>query len=106
MTNSFFLSFLLSQADSASQFMGASRPDLAEKERREKDILERFLPSLLPQMEVDRVLKEILSEHPIDPGSDHRKALGKVFKLFYSRVDKAFVDTEMVKQRATVLAST
>jgi uncharacterized protein YqeY len=89
------------QTDSAAQFIGASRPDLAEKEKREADILSTFLPPLLGESEIDRALREVLAEHK--PEGDSRKALGKVFKAFYSKVDKSTVDAELVKHRAEIL---
>jgi len=74
---------------------------LADKEKREADILSTFLPPLLAESEIDRVLRDVIVEHK--PEGDSRKALGKVFKAFYSKVDKSTVDTDLVKQRAEVL---
>jgi hypothetical protein len=67
------------------------------------DFLARFLPPLLPQADVDGILKEIITEQISLPQSDPRKALGKVFKAFYSRVDKVSVDPELVKRRAEAI---
>jgi|ERR1700729_499224 uncharacterized protein YqeY len=93
----------LLQTDSAAQFTGASRPDLAEKENREADILSAFLPPLLAESEIDRVLRDVLAEHK--PEGDPRRALGQVFKTFYAKVDKSTVDTNLVKSRAEILLS-
>jgi uncharacterized protein YqeY len=95
----------LAQLDSAVQFNEASRPDLAGKEQQEVDFLARFLPPLLPEPEIDRVLKEVAKEHlPHTPG-DPRRSIGKVFKAFYARVDRASVDPDLVKRRAEALFS-
>ncbi|THH15473.1 hypothetical protein EW146_g4998 [Bondarzewia mesenterica] len=91
------------RADSTSQFIQASRPDLAEKEQREAEFLSSFLPPLLPEADVDRVLREVISEQSVEAQSDPRKALGKVFKAFYSKVDKSTVDPGVVKRRAETL---
>jgi uncharacterized protein YqeY len=91
----------LRRTDSAAQFINASRPDLAEKEKREADILSTFLPPLLSESEIDRVLRDVLAEHK--PEGDPRKALGKVLKAFYSKVDKSTVDAGLVKHRAESL---
>jgi len=93
----------LRRTDSAAQFTGASRPDLAEKENREADILSAFLPPLLAESEIDRVLRDVLAEHK--PEGDPRRALGQVFKTFYAKVDKSTVDTNLVKSRAEILLS-
>lgn len=60
-----------------------------------------FLPPLLSESEIDRILRDVLAEHK--PEGDPRKALGKVFKTFYSKVDKSIVDAELVKHRAEIL---
>lgn len=91
------------QLDVAAQFSQASRPDLAGKERQEADFLAKFLPPLLPQADIDRVLKEIITEEIPLTQTDPRKAIGKVFKAFYSRVDKASVDPDLVKRRAEAI---
>jgi uncharacterized protein YqeY len=96
-------SHVLAQLDSAAQFNEASRSDLAEKERQEADFLSRFLPPLLPEADIDRILKEIITEHVSLTQLDSRKSIGKVFKTFYSRVDRASVDPDLVKRRTEAL---
>jgi uncharacterized protein YqeY len=98
-----FLTSWLAQLDSAAQFNEASRSDLAEKERQEADFLSRFLPPLLPEADIDRILKEIITEHVSQTQLDSRKSIGKVFKTFYSRVDRASVDPDLVKRRTEAL---
>jgi len=90
-------------ADSAAQFINASRPELAERETREAGILSAFLPPLLAESEIDRVLRDILTKHK--PEGDSRRAIGQVFKAFYDKVDKSTVDTDLVKIRAATLLS-
>jgi uncharacterized protein YqeY len=88
--------------DAAGQFAKASRHDLAEKEQRELSILSTFLPPLLSEAEIDRILREILSEQSVatHPPS---KAFGKLSKAFYSKVDKSTVDPAVVKKTAEAL---
>jgi len=93
------------RTDSAAQFMGASRPDLADVEEREADILSAFLPPLLPESEIDRILRDILVEVEDKPAGDPRRSLGQVFKAFYAKIDKSTVDTDLVKSRAENLLS-
>lgn len=76
---------------------------MAEKEKREAEVLSAFLPPLLAESEIDRVLRNVLAEHR--PEGDPRKALGKIFKAFYASVDKSCVDTDLVKRRAESLLS-
>jgi uncharacterized protein YqeY len=91
----------ISQANSAAEFEKAARPELAEKERKEADILQTFAPPLLSESEIDRRLGEIISE--LEPASGDKRALGQIFKAFYTQVDKSTVDAELVKNRAQAL---
>ncbi|KAI0320764.1 GatB/YqeY domain-containing protein [Amylostereum chailletii] len=92
------------RVDSATQFIQASRPDLADKEKQEADLLAQFLPPLLSEAEVDRILKQIIEEQFPQSPKDPRKAIGMVFKAFYAQVDRSAVDPDMVKRRADHLA--
>lgn len=98
-----FATHSLAQIDSADQFNRASRPDLAAKERQEADFLAGFLPPLLPEAEVDRILKMAISEQPSETQVDPRKSIGKVFKTFYAKVDRSSVDPGLVRRRAEAL---
>jgi uncharacterized protein YqeY len=89
------------QLDSASRFTQASRPDLAEKENHEAEILSKFLPPLLSEVVIERTLTEIIDALPA--GAEKQKYMGKVFKEFYSRVDQSNVDPSIVKKRAAEL---
>ncbi|KAI9463690.1 GatB/YqeY domain-containing protein, partial [Lactarius psammicola] len=91
--------------DSAVQFNQASRPDLAGKEQQEADLLVRFLPPLLPEAEVDRILQNVMSEQVSQAQDDPRKSIGRIFKAFYAKVDRASVDPDLVKRRAETLLS-
>ncbi|KAG0704664.1 Yqey-like protein-domain-containing protein [Suillus ampliporus] len=91
----------LRRHDSAGQFIKASRPDLAQKEQREADILASFLPPLMSEADIDCILNEVIAETTLN--GDPRRILGQVYKTFYSKVDKSNVDTEIVKRKAEAL---
>ncbi|KAI0036860.1 GatB/YqeY domain-containing protein [Vararia minispora EC-137] len=93
------------RADSALQFKEAGRDDLVRKEQQEIGVINRFLPPLLPEAEVDRILQQVLAEKPVDTGADARRALGAVLKEFYAKADRSFVDPEVVKRRAMAALS-
>ncbi|KAI1784253.1 GatB/YqeY domain-containing protein [Ganoderma leucocontextum] len=90
--------------DAATEFQNASRPDLAEKEQQEAAILSAFLPPLLPESDIDRVLNEVLAtpeiSDAISKGAPPQRALGQVFKAFYAQADKTTVDPDLVRRRA------
>ncbi|KAH9024245.1 GatB/YqeY domain-containing protein [Lactarius hengduanensis] len=91
--------------DSAVQFNQASRPDLAGKEQQEADLLARFLPPLLPEAEVDRILQGVMTEQVSKAQDDPRKSIGRIFKAFYAKVDRASVDPDLLKRRTEALLS-
>lgn len=96
----------LRRMESAAEFTKGGRSDLAEKESREAEIISVFLPPLMSEAQIDHTLKEVLAECPQDSSSHSRKTLGKVFKAFYSKVDKSNVDADLVKRRAEILLNT
>ncbi|KAF5370569.1 hypothetical protein D9758_002092 [Tetrapyrgos nigripes] len=91
--------------DAAEQYTQASRPDLAEKELREVNLLSEFLPPLLSEADIDSNIRDALTTLGLNPPVNDRKVLGQLFKQFYSKVDRALVDTEVVKKRAEIIAA-
>ncbi|KAI0692531.1 GatB/YqeY domain-containing protein [Cerioporus squamosus] len=94
------------RTDAAAKFAKASRPDLAEKEQHEAAILQAFLPPLLPEADIDGVLREVVATPAIAEAvakGPPQKALGQVFKVFYAQVDKSSVDPDLVRRRAQAL---
>ncbi|KZV76299.1 GatB/YqeY domain-containing protein [Peniophora sp. CONT] len=88
------------RTESAAQFNQASRPDLAEKEEQEINLLTKFLPPLMAPGEIDDILKDVLgTEGLVNVGSDPRKATGKIYKAFFARVDRSLVDQDVLKRR-------
>jgi len=85
------------RTESATQFTAAARPDLAEKELHEANLLSQFLPALISEAEIDSHLQKILDRLP------YGWKPGIIFKEFYSVVDKSTVDPVMVKKRLDVL---
>ncbi|PCH43502.1 GatB/YqeY domain-containing protein [Wolfiporia cocos MD-104 SS10] len=94
------------RAESAAEFEKASRSDLAQKEQQEAELLQSFLPPLLPEAEIDHVLRDILAAQPQPAGEGNaKKALGNVYKAFYAKVDRSLVNTDLVRERAEALLS-
>ncbi|CDO76689.1 hypothetical protein BN946_scf184677.g9 [Trametes cinnabarina] len=94
------------RTDAAAEFRKASREELAAKELQEAAILQSFLPPLLPEADIDRVLKDVLASPSVSEAiakGPPQKALGQVFKAFYAQVDKSSVDPELVRRRTQAL---
>ncbi len=62
--------------DSIESFEKGGRPELAEKERAEAEILKRYLPAELPEDEVSVIIDAIIA----DLGASSRKDMGAVMK--------------------------
>jgi uncharacterized protein YqeY len=62
--------------DSIEQFTKGNRPELAEKERREMDILKTYMPPELSDEELEAGLREIVAS----TGAQSKKDMGKVMK--------------------------
>ena len=66
--------------------------------------LTSYLPLLLSEAEIDKVLKPVIDgvRATLKPG-ESKKLVGLVFKSFYSQVDRSNVDPDLVKKRAEAL---
>ena len=66
----------------AEEFRKGGREDLAVKEEGEIDILYGYLPEQIKPDEIERILKEVISEL----SADSLKDLGKVMKVAMNRI--------------------
>ena len=62
--------------DSIEQYTKGNRPELAEKERAEMELLRQYLPPELSDEEVESGLREIIAS----TGAQSKKDIGKVMK--------------------------
>ncbi|KZS98401.1 GatB/YqeY domain-containing protein [Sistotremastrum niveocremeum HHB9708] len=88
--------------ESAKQFETAARPELAENELKEAQLLKSLLPPQLSEAEIDAVLKPIISASSLST-ADPKRSLGVLLKSFYQEVDRSRVEGELVKRRAEAL---
>ncbi len=68
--------------DSIEQFEKADRIDLAEKERKEVEILQKYLPEQLSDEELRKIIEETINE----VNATSKKDFGKVMKLVIQKV--------------------
>ncbi len=81
--------------DAAAEFEKANRPELADKEKRERDILTGYLPAQKSPDEVRSVVKAILTELPGETRNQ-----GAVMKLAMAQL-KGLADGNLVRQIVT-----
>lgn len=87
-----------SRQDSIEQFTAGNRPELAEKEKKELEILKAYLPAEMPVEEIKKAIEEIV----VSTGAQGMKDMGKVMKEVNAKIaGKADSKTvsDLVKER-------
>jgi uncharacterized protein YqeY len=79
--------------DSIEQYTSGNRPELAEKERAEMEILKTYLPPELSEAELESGLREIIAS----TGAQSKKDMGKVMKEATARY-KGRVDGKKIQE--------
>jgi uncharacterized protein YqeY len=86
------------RSESIEAFEGAGRTELADKERREREIIEVFAPPKLSDDAVDALVQEALSR----TGATSVKELGKVMGFVMGKA-KGAVDGTVVQEKVRAL---
>jgi uncharacterized protein YqeY len=81
--------------DSYDQFLNAKRMDLAEKEKREIEVLSIYLPEQMGEEDIKRRIREIISE----TGATTSKDIGRVMKVLMPEL-KGKADGNLVNKIA------
>lgn len=88
--------------ESIEQFAAAGRTDLSEKEAKELEIIQSYLPKQLTSEELDDIIRSAIDES----GASSLNELGKVMKVLMPKV-KGVADGKVVNQRVKeILGST
>lgn len=80
--------------ESVEQYLKANRNDLAEKENKEIEIIQKYLPEQLSSGEVDEIIKSTIQE----AGIAGMKDIGRLMKELMPKV-KGKADGKLVSQR-------
>jgi uncharacterized protein YqeY len=81
------------RAESIEQYRAAGRDDLADKESAEQAVLEGYLPAAPDEAEIERIVREVISE----TGAEGPKDMGRVMKPALERLGPA-ADGKLVNQ--------
>lgn len=84
--------------DSISQFKQGNRNDLADKEAREMEILQAYLPPQLSEDELKKLIEEIISSTGAQGLKDMGKVMKEVTAQIVGRADGKLVSA-LVKER-------
>lgn len=84
--------------DSYEQYNAANRPELAEKERSEMELLKTYLPPELTDAELESGIREIIAS----TGAESKRDIGKVMKEATARY-KGRADGKRIQEIAAKL---
>jgi uncharacterized protein YqeY len=84
--------------DSITQFQAGNRPDLAEQESYEVDIIQSYLPAQLSEAEIEKIVGDVVAETGATSLKDMGKVMGPLKQRLAGQADMAVVNAK-VKQR-------
>ena len=84
--------------DSYDQFTSANRPELAEKEKKEMDLLQSYLPEVMNENETEEIVKSTIDKLEISSMKDMGKAMGEIKKNHADTIDLSLV-SRLIKKR-------
>jgi uncharacterized protein YqeY len=74
-------------SDALGDFEKAGRADLAEKQKKELAIIDRYLPQALPAEELEKIVSEAVAASGATGVSDFGKAMGAAVKAVEGRAE-------------------
>ena len=83
--------------DSYDQFTSANRPELAEKEKKEMDLLQSYLPEVMNENETEEIVKSTLDKLGISSMREMGKAMGEIKKNHANTIDLSLV-SQLIKK--------
>ena len=73
--------------DSIKMYIDGNRPELAEKEKAEIAVIERFLPKQMSDEEVEEAIKSIIAEVAASSMKDMGKVMGSLKAKYAGQMD-------------------
>ena len=83
--------------DSYDQFTSANRPELAEKEKKEMDLLQSYLPEVMNENETEDIVKSTIDKLGISSMKEMGKAMGEIKKNHADTIDLSLV-SQLIKK--------
>ncbi len=84
--------------DAAKQYLEANRPELAEKEQFEIELIQGFLPEPLSETEVQQLIKEAITETSASSMQDMGKVMAILKAKIQGRADMAMISKQIREQ--------
>jgi uncharacterized protein len=86
--------------DSISEYQKAGRDELVEKEQKELDILQKFLPEQMGEEEIKSIVEQTISETGATSMQDIGKVMGALTGKLKGKADMGIV-SNLVRQKLT-----
>ena len=83
--------------DSYDQFTSANRPELAEKEKKEMDLLQSYLPEVMNENETEEIVESTIDKLGISSMKEMGKAMGEIKKNHADTIDLSLV-SQLIKK--------
>ena len=77
--------------DSYDQFSSANRSELAEKEKKEMDLLQTYLPDVIDENQTEEIVKNTIDELGINSIKEMGKIMGTIKKNHGDNIDLSLV---------------
>ena len=83
--------------DSYDQFTSANRPELADKEKKEMDLLQSYLPEVMNENKTEEIVKSTIDKLGISSMKEMGKAMGEIKKNHADTIDLSLV-SQLIKK--------
>lgn len=83
--------------DSFDQFTAANRVELAEKEKKEMELLEKYLPEVMNEDDTEQMVKKTLNDMSISSIKEMGKAMGEIKQNHGDNIDLSLV-SQLIKK--------
>ena len=77
--------------DSATQFIAGGRPELAQKEQEEIDVIAAYLPEQLSEEDITKIVKEVITETGATSPNDMGKVMGQIMGKLKGKAEGGLV---------------
>ncbi|WP_457640598.1 GatB/YqeY domain-containing protein [Persephonella sp.] len=84
--------------EAIQQYKNAGREDLAEKEKKELEIVQQFLPQPLSEEEIEKIVDEVIKEVNASSMKDMGKVMKAVMEKVKGRADGSVVSSIVKKK--------
>ena len=84
--------------DSIEQYQSGNRPELAEKEKKEIDIILEYLPEQMSEDKITKIIKDAITKSGASNMADMGKVMGIIMPEFKGKADGTLV-SKIVKEK-------